>query len=113
MVKSAIVTKANLSQLKGNIILTGGGAQMPGIVELAQNVFGTPAVRLGIPEKLGGIDEDYRRPDCATVIGLITSNKNAVLGRDGKKKKKNLDSARAGQKSKNENIFKKIFDMFF
>jgi len=113
MVRSAVVHKANLTQLSGNIILTGGGAQMNGVVELAQNVFGTTAVRLGLPEKLGGVEEEYRRPDCATVIGLITSNKNLNAGRDGKKKKRPAEAVKAGQTGEKEPVWKKLKNLFF
>ena len=78
-VRSEIVRKTDLTRLSGNIILTGGGAQMEGVLELAMNVFGTTAVRLGIPESLGGIEEDYRKPEWATAIGLVISQRDAVL----------------------------------
>lgn len=78
-VRSEIVRKTDLTRLSGNIILTGGGAQMEGVLELAMNVFGTKAVRLGIPESLGGIEEDYRKPEWATAIGLVVSQKDAVI----------------------------------
>ncbi|MBP5284162.1 MAG: cell division protein FtsA, partial [Treponema sp.] len=57
MVRDEIIHKTNLTQLSGNIILTGGGAQMLGAVELAQTVFGTSAVKVGICGNLGGIEE--------------------------------------------------------
>ena len=39
------------------------------------------SVRLGVPESLGGIEEDYRRPDFATVIGLVLANKSLASGK--------------------------------
>ena len=77
-VRSEIVRKTDLTRLSGNIILTGGGAQMEGVLELAKDVFGTESVRLGIPESLGGIEEDYRKPEWATAIGLIISQKDSA-----------------------------------
>ena len=61
---------------------------MDGVVELAQNMFKTSSVRLGVPESLGGIEEDYRRPDFATVIGLVLANKSLAQGRDSRKRTK-------------------------
>lgn len=78
-VRSEIVSKTDLTRLSGNIILTGGGAQMEGVLELAQVVFGTKAVRLGIPESLGGIEEEYQKPEWATAIGLVISQKDALV----------------------------------
>ncbi len=80
-IKSEIVRRTDLTRLSGNIILTGGGAQMEGVLELAKNIFGTTAVRLGIPENLGGIEEDYRKPEWATAIGLVISQRDSAAER--------------------------------
>lgn len=68
-------TKDTVKQLSGNIILTGGGAMLEGIVELAQYKFRTSAVRIGLPDHLGSDESLYRRPDFATVIGLLQANR--------------------------------------
>lgn len=114
MVKSAIVKNSSekIKQLSGNIILTGGGAQMDGVVELAQNVFKTSSVRLGLPENLGGIEEKYRRPDFATAVGLVLSSKTLLKGRESKRKAKPFGS-KAEKSRSNENPVKKFLKMFF
>lgn len=114
MVKAAIVKNTNdsIKQLSGNIILTGGGAMMDGVIELAQNVFKTSSVRLGVPELLGGIPEDYRRPDYATVIGLVLANKSLIQSKDNRKKSKVHGAKKAKEKS-GESVFKKIFKSLF
>lgn len=98
MVRSAVIHNTNLTQLSGNIILTGGGAQMEGAVELAQHVFGTSSVRLGIPEKLNGPETEYRKPEYATAIGLVLANKNAAREKDSRKNKKLFPSGEDGRK---------------
>ena len=111
MVKAAIIKNTNdsIKQLAGNIILTGAGANMEGIVELAQSVFKTSSVRIGIPESLGGIEEQYRNPEFATAIGLIVANKGIVEKRDSRRKSK-----RNTTKSKDkESVLKKLRKMFF
>jgi len=105
LVRSEIVHKTDLHRLSGNIILTGGGALMSGVVELAQNVFGTTAVRLGIPESLDDND-NYRSPDFATVIGLVQSQKKQYL--ESEVKNRYVSSG-----EKKENIFKRIFKQLF
>lgn len=112
MVKSAIIkqTHDSIKQLSGNIILTGGGAQMEGVVELAQNVFKTSSVRIGKPENLGGIQENYRRPDFATAIGLILANKNLSTRKDNKKRTKRHTEKQNGN---NEGVLTKIKKLFF
>jgi len=58
--------------LGGGVVLTGGTAQLSGVVELANNILKLPA-RLGSPiptQELGGLVEEYRIPAFATAIGL-------------------------------------------
>jgi len=58
--------------LGGGVVLTGGGAQLSGVVELANKILKLPS-RLGcaIPTmQLGGLVEEYRTPSYATAIGL-------------------------------------------
>ncbi|CEM60812.1 cell division protein FtsA [Treponema phagedenis] len=54
-----------------SIILCGGGSLLPGVVELASAIFGTPAVHLGMPGTLGGLTGEYRSPEFAVVLGLL------------------------------------------
>ncbi|MBP3710770.1 MAG: cell division protein FtsA [Treponema sp.] len=110
MVRSAVITNSSVSQLSGNIILTGGGAQMEGVIECAQAVFGTSSVRIGVPDKFGGRESEYRKPECATVIGLVLSNKNIVQEKSSRKSKKLFSS---GSGEKDENILKKLKKIFF
>ncbi|HEY0078098.1 MAG TPA: cell division protein FtsA [Pyrinomonadaceae bacterium] len=58
-------------QLSSGIILTGGGALLKGMVEMAEQVFEAP-VRLGYPERdrFGGLIEDIQSPAWAAAAGL-------------------------------------------
>ena len=57
-------------KLSGGLVLTGGGATMPGVAELAADVFGT-SVRVGKPgEQVGGLRDAIESPRFATVAGL-------------------------------------------
>jgi cell division protein FtsA len=59
-----------LDHLGAGIVLTGGSAALPGIVDLAQQVFASP-VRLGVPtEGLSGLADSVRRPRFAVAAGL-------------------------------------------
>jgi cell division protein FtsA len=59
-----------LPQLGAGIVLTGGGAVIPGMVELAQQIVPS-AVRLGVPgEGLSGLADSVGRPRFATAVGL-------------------------------------------
>ncbi len=70
MVREQIDKKGYLPHLGGGIVLTGGGALLPGVVELAQDMFNLP-VRIGYPAKLGGLVEEYKSPAYATGVGLV------------------------------------------
>ena len=56
--------------LSAGIVLTGGGAMLEGITELAEQIFDMP-VKLGIPHGFGGLVGLARSPIHATGIGLI------------------------------------------
>ena len=56
--------------LGGGVVLTGGGAQLLGVSELASHVFNLP-VRVGSPLPVGGLVEEYRSPAYATAVGLV------------------------------------------
>jgi cell division protein FtsA len=56
--------------LGAGIVLTGGGSELTGAVDLAQHVFGLPA-RIGTPgPDLGGLADAVRKPRFATGTGL-------------------------------------------
>ena len=60
-----------LNRLGAGVVLTGGGAALPGVSDVAQHVFGLP-VRVGTPgEGLAGLADSVRRPQFATAAGLV------------------------------------------
>lgn len=81
-------------QLMGNIILIGGGSLLPGVVDVAAEVFETRAVRLGMPGNFGGLQDKYRNPEFATAVGLVVSNQDKrraeVVKSDKEKKRSGL-----------------------
>jgi len=56
--------------LSSGIVITGGSAVMPGMVELGEEIFHMP-VRLGTPRYAGGLAEVVKHPRFATAIGLL------------------------------------------
>lgn len=61
--------------IASGIVLTGGSARLPGVVELAEDTFQVP-VRLGLPQQVRGITDVTRNPAYATAVGLL------LFGRD-------------------------------
>jgi cell division protein FtsA len=56
--------------LSSGIVLTGGSAIMPGMVELGEDIFLKP-VRRGIPKYRGALSDMVAQPRAATVMGLM------------------------------------------
>jgi cell division protein FtsA len=56
--------------LASGVVLTGGTSLMPGIVELAEDVFLKP-VRVAVPEYDGSLADVMRNPRFSTVMGLL------------------------------------------
>ena len=58
------------SQIPAGLILTGGGARLRGLVEMAEKTFNLP-VRVAVPRGLGGMTEEVGQPEYATAVGLV------------------------------------------
>ena len=52
------------------VVITGGGALIPGIAKQAEQVFGMSA-KIGAPEEVPGLENDEYAPTCATSVGLL------------------------------------------
>ena len=64
--------------LSSGIVLTGGSAMMPGMTELAEDIFLKPA-RLGIPDYSGQLADVVKSARYATVLGLLMEAKRQYL----------------------------------
>jgi len=75
------VTRAGFQQrLPAGVVLTGGGAGTPGIVELARDVFAMPA-RTGAPgAQLRGLADSVESPGMAVPVGLVLYGARQVAG---------------------------------
>lgn len=83
--------------LGAGVVLTGGGALMDGIQELAEKVFEMP-VKIGVPSGFGGLTEAAKSPVHATGVGLCMYGMEQMSSRKGKKI------------SGGDDNFKRIFD---
>jgi len=70
MVRDQVDKKGILPLLGGGVVLTGGGAMLPGACELASEIFQQP-VRVGYPARVGGLVDQYAGPAFATAVGLV------------------------------------------
>jgi cell division protein FtsA len=70
MARQKIVENVPRDLVLGEVVLTGGGALLPNIESLAEDVFGLP-VRVGVPNTIGGLTDAIAVPQFATAIGLV------------------------------------------
>ncbi|MYI98408.1 MAG: hypothetical protein F4104_01970 [Gemmatimonadetes bacterium] len=70
------------------VVITGGGALIPGIAKQTEQVFGMSA-KIGAPEELPGLENDEFAPTYATSVGLLhyamnnLSEKERLNGTEG------------------------------
>ncbi|MCH7475142.1 MAG: hypothetical protein IIA27_10755 [Gemmatimonadetes bacterium] len=70
MVQDEIEKRGFAGNLPAGIVVTGGGAHLPGIVELAREAFATPA-RVGMPHQgISGLLDSVQAPRYAVPVGL-------------------------------------------
>lgn len=58
------------TMIPAGLVLTGGGAQLAGLAEMAEQLYALP-VRVGAPRGLPGLAEEVARPEYATCVGLL------------------------------------------
>lgn len=58
-----------LELMAAGAVITGGGALLPGLPELAESVFDLP-VKVGLPKYMGGLTDSVRNPIYSTSVGL-------------------------------------------
>lgn len=106
--KQELQAKHIPSDLIAGIVLTGGGAQIKGIVERATEIFGSQVqVRLGTPLNITGLTDYVNKPQNATVIGLLQyryhhSEDDEIIGN------KNNDSSKKSLKELGKSVLQVI-----
>jgi len=72
-------------RLPAGVILTGGGAHMPGVVELAREAFAMPA-RVGEPTRgISGLVDSVQAPRYAVPVGLALYGARQRIGGGGER----------------------------
>jgi len=76
------------------VVLTGGGAQTVGAVELARSTMALP-VRIGVPQGITGLIDDILTPEFSALIGLV------LLAQKEEKEKHHFNFNQIGKKIPN------------
>lgn len=71
--------------LQEGVVLTGGGAKLPGMLDIAERELNCPS-RNGLPENINGWPDEMLSPDWTTVAGLAMYAGRLKLRRDGKRR---------------------------
>ena len=83
LVQQEIEITGFTGNLPAGVVVTGGGAHQPGIVELAREAFATPA-RVGMPHQgISGLVDSVQAPRFAVSTGLLLYAAREILEREG------------------------------
>ncbi|MFH1375741.1 MAG: cell division protein FtsA [Patescibacteria group bacterium] len=70
MINEKLAESERDGQLPAGAVITGGGAKVPGLIELARETLSLP-VQIGFPTEVDGVIDKIDDPAYATAIGLI------------------------------------------
>ncbi len=76
LLKQEIFSNGLENNYPAGFVLTGGSVVLNGIAEIAESVFGVP-VRIGEPDKIGGLKDIVKNPAYATGVGLVIFGSSA------------------------------------
>ncbi len=86
LVDQELVGSGYKNMMGAGVVLTGGGALLDGIVEIAEQIFGLP-VRIGSPKDIGGLKDVVNDPKFSTAVGLLLygakNSKASVIPKEG------------------------------
>ncbi|MFO7600258.1 MAG: cell division protein FtsA [Candidatus Desulfacyla sp.] len=70
LIYSELASAGYENLLGSGVVVTGGSAELPGISELAEQIFNAPA-RAGYPQGIEGLADLVNKPMYATAVGLV------------------------------------------
>jgi cell division protein FtsA len=79
LLKREIHASSFEEMIAAGVVLTGGSAELSGIVELAQETFELPC-RVGAPRGVGGLVDVVNNPQYATAVGLVLYARRMLEG---------------------------------
>jgi cell division protein FtsA len=81
LAREELMRSRTLEQIAAGIVITGGGAAMPGMTEIAEEVFAMP-VRMGAPRESAPDEELALGPKFATAVGLAHYAQRRMFSND-------------------------------
>jgi cell division protein FtsA len=108
VIREVVLEKNLQGEITGGFVLTGGGALIKNLPELAEYILEKP-VKLGYPSAFGGMTTAMQHPKFSTVLGLLqeTNHFSEARSRDEKVEDESDMFDKLGKSLKN--VFKEIF----
>lgn len=108
VIREVIVEKNLQYEITGGFVLTGGGALIRNLSELAEYYLEKP-VKIGYPVAFGGMTTAMQHPKFSTVLGLLQESRHESEAAT-REEKRNDDSDMFDKLGKTfKNVFKEIF----
>ena len=89
VLREALAKAGCEEDFRGGVVITGGGAQLDGLLELSEQIFNT-GVRYGLPQGLGGLVDVISSPGWTTASGLLLYARKAEQNRNGRRRSVSL-----------------------
>ena len=80
LIRARLQQRNLLHLLGGGVVLTGGGAHLKNVDQLAQKVFGLPC-EIGVPRNVSGLAANLAVPEYATGVGAVLCAYKTVRAR--------------------------------
>lgn len=108
VIKEIILEKNLQNEITGGLVLTGGGALIRNLPEMAEFILEKP-VKVGYPQAFGGMTSAMQHPKFSTVLGLLqeSNHVSAATSRNEKIEDESDMFDKLGKSLKN--VFKEIF----
>lgn len=108
LIATQVEQSGNTAMLPAGVVITGGGALLPGITKIAKKVFGVPA-RIGFPRGLTGLVEEINSPSYSVAQGLILYGMHDEgLGKKSSSPMGNIKNTGSGVFDKVKSFFKNL-----
>ncbi|MGD2124829.1 MAG: cell division protein FtsA [Desulfobacteraceae bacterium] len=82
LIHNELIRSGYEDMINSGVVVTGGSAELPGIPEMAEQIFNSPS-RTGFPQWISGLVEVVNKPMYATAVGLVLYGAKRI--KEGKK----------------------------
>ena len=77
LIYSELISSGYAEMASSGVVVTGGSAELPGMSDMAEQIFNAPA-RIGYPQGITGLTELVNQPMYATAVGLVLYGAKAM-----------------------------------